>query len=91
MPVGDAGKYGFGEGAGVVHQVRGESGDASGQGLLLGAGALVGAAEQSVEQFRVRGKEPGVEVGRDGTDPRTDERQGGLNDRAGFVREHAYS
>ncbi len=88
VAVGDAGEHGLRQGAGVVHQVGGESGDAPGQGLLLVAVALVGAAEETVQQFRVRGEEPGVELGGDFTDPGTDQRQGGLDDGEGFVREH---
>lgn len=61
--MGDAGQDGLGQGSRVAHQVAGESGDASGQGLLLVAGALVGAAEQPVQQLGVRAEEPGVELG----------------------------
>jgi hypothetical protein len=65
----DPGEYGFRQRAGVVDQVRGESGDASGQCLLLVARALVRAAEQAVEQFGVRSEEACVELGGDGADP----------------------
>jgi hypothetical protein len=63
--VGDPGEDGFRQCAGVVHQVGGEGGDAAGKGLLLVAGALVGAAEQPVQEFRVRGEEPVIELGGD--------------------------
>ena len=91
VAVGDAGEHRLRQGAGVVHQVGGESGDASGQGLLLVAVALVGAAEEPVQQFRVRGEEAGVELGGDLTDPGSDQREGGLDDGEGLVREHSDS
>jgi hypothetical protein len=69
----------------------GEGCDASGQGLLLVAGALVGTAEQAIKEFGVCRKKPGVELGRDFADPGADQWKRGLDDRAGFVREHVYS
>ncbi|MDQ0852397.1 hypothetical protein QFZ79_000508 [Arthrobacter sp. V4I6] len=91
MPVCDAGEYGLGEGSGVADQVAGESGDAPGQGLLLVAGALVGAAEEPVQQFGVGCEEAGVELGRDIPDPGTDQRKSGLDDGEGLVREYVDS
>ena len=61
-----------GGGAWVADEVAGECGDASGQGLLLVSGALVGAAEEPVQQLRVGCEEAGVELGRDLADPGTD-------------------
>ncbi|MCY1234949.1 hypothetical protein D9M72_475480 [compost metagenome] len=91
VAVGDAREHGLRESAGVVHQVGGESGDASGQGLLLVAVALVGAAEEPVQQLRVCCEESGVKLGGDFTDPGTDQGEGGLDDGEGLVREHVDS
>ena len=69
MLVGDPGEDLLRKGAGVVHQVGGEGCDASGQGLLLVARTLVGAAEEAIKQFGVGGEQPGIELGGDGADP----------------------
>ena len=82
MLVGDPGQDRLGEGARVVDEVRGEGRNAAGEGLLLVARALVGAAEQTIEEFGVGGEEPGVELGCDVPDPGADQRKRGLDDRA---------
>ena len=91
VAVGDAGQHGLRQGARVADQMARESGDASGQGLLLVAVALVRAAEEPVQQFGVGGEEARIELGGDLPDPGTDQRQGGLDDGEGLVREHVDS
>jgi hypothetical protein len=68
VPVRDARKDSLREGARVVDEVRGKGRNASCQGLLLVAGALVGAAEQAVQEFGVRGEQPLVKLGRNFAD-----------------------
>ena len=59
--------------------------------LVEGEQSSAGAPGVACPDGLMGGEEPGVELGGDRPDPGTDQRQGGLDDREGLVREHADS